>query len=86
MSDFEISVDGSEIPVEPGQSLAAAMTAADITTFRRTRVASRPRGMFCGIGVCFECLVTVNGVPNVRACLEPAWPGDRVSTGEVTDV
>jgi len=86
MSDFDISVDGREIPVEMGQSLAAAMTAAGITTFRRTRVASRPRGMFCGIGVCFDCLVTVNGAADVRACLEQAWPGDVVSTEEPTDV
>jgi aerobic-type carbon monoxide dehydrogenase small subunit (CoxS/CutS family) len=36
--------------------------------------------VFCGIGVCFDCLVTVNGVPNQRACLVPARPGDEITT------
>ena len=48
--------------------------------WRTTRLGSRPRGAFCGIGVCFDCLVTVNGRPNVRACLEAARPGDVVTT------
>ncbi len=40
--------------------------------------------MFCGIGVCFDCLVTVNGRPNQRACLVPARPGDDIRTQEGT--
>jgi aerobic-type carbon monoxide dehydrogenase small subunit (CoxS/CutS family) len=38
--------------------------------------------VFCGIGVCFDCLATVNGVPNQRACLVEARPGDEVVTQE----
>jgi hypothetical protein len=40
--------------------------------------------VFCGIGVCFDCLVTVNGQPSVRACLAEARPGDRVETQQGT--
>jgi aerobic-type carbon monoxide dehydrogenase small subunit (CoxS/CutS family) len=38
--------------------------------------------MNCGIGVCFDCLVTVNGMPGVRACLADARPGDVICTEE----
>jgi aerobic-type carbon monoxide dehydrogenase small subunit (CoxS/CutS family) len=39
-----------------------------------------PRGLFCGIGVCFDCLVTIDGTPNQRACLVPAHPDMVVTT------
>jgi D-hydroxyproline dehydrogenase subunit alpha len=71
--------DGAEIPFVPGQSIAAALLAADVRVTRITR-GSRPRGLFCGIGVCFDCLLTVNGQPNVRSCLQPARAGDLVQT------
>jgi predicted molibdopterin-dependent oxidoreductase YjgC len=79
---FAVSVDGREIPALPGQSVAAALWQAGISSWRRTRGDGRPRGVFCGIGVCFDCLVTVNGRPNQRACLVPAQPGDVVRTQE----
>ncbi|MFF5246915.1 (2Fe-2S)-binding protein [Streptosporangium sp. NPDC000095] len=79
--EFEISVDGVPVPVIPGQSLGAAMHGAGIRSWRTTRFAGRARGLFCGIGVCFDCLVTVNGTPSLRACLTEALPGDRVTTG-----
>ncbi len=77
---FTIELDGVTIGVEPGQSVAAALIAAGIRSWRRTRVDDRPRGVFCGIGVCFDCLATINGVPNQRACLVEARPGDVVTT------
>ncbi|MFI6603060.1 (2Fe-2S)-binding protein [Nonomuraea sp. NPDC050536] len=77
---FEISVDGRTVSVEPGQSVGAAMHAAGIRSWRTTRFGARPRGLFCGIGVCFDCLVTVNGAREQRACLLEAQPGDEVST------
>ena len=46
-----------------------------------TRHHGRPRGLFCGIGICFDCLITVDGVPNQRACLVPVRPGMRLETG-----
>ncbi|MEV0587717.1 (2Fe-2S)-binding protein [Nonomuraea sp. NPDC050310] len=77
---FEITVDGRPVPVRPGQSIGAALHAAGIRSWRRTRFGARPRGLFCGIGVCFDCLLSVNGAPEQRACLVEARPGDSVST------
>ncbi|MDP9844666.1 (2Fe-2S)-binding protein [Streptosporangium lutulentum] len=79
--EFEISVDGVPVPVVPGQTVGAAMHGAGIRSWRVTRFGGRPRGLFCGIGVCFDCLVTVNGAPSLRACLTEARPGDLVTTG-----
>ncbi len=83
MSD-SFDFDGRPIPFEPGQSVGAALTAAGVRSWRTTRLAGRPRGLFCGIGVCFDCLVTVDGRPNERACLLPATPGAAVTTQEGT--
>jgi hypothetical protein len=83
---FEISVDGDPVLCTAGQSLAAAMIAAGRTSWRSTRLAHAERGLFCGIGVCFDCLVTVNGMRSVRACLSAALPGDVVVTDVGSDV
>ncbi|MEE1801175.1 MULTISPECIES: (2Fe-2S)-binding protein [unclassified Streptomyces] len=74
--------DGGPVDAEPGQSVGAALIAAGHRSWRRTRNTGAPRGVFCGIGVCFDCLVTVNGRPGLRACLVEAAPGDRVTTQE----
>lgn len=78
---FEITVDGRPVQALPGQSIGAALHAAGVRSWRRTRFGGRPRGLFCGIGVCFDCLISVNGAPERRACLLEARPGDAVSTG-----
>ena len=70
-----LSFEGREVPVRPGQTVAAALWEAGIRSWRTTRVAGRPRGLFCGIGACFDCLVTIDGTPNRRACLVPAHSG-----------
>ncbi|MGW2022178.1 (2Fe-2S)-binding protein [Streptomyces decoyicus] len=79
---FEIRLDGRPLPALPGQSIAAALWAAGVLSWRTTRRDGRPRGAFCGIGSCFDCLATVNGRPNQRACLVPARPGDAITTQE----
>jgi 2Fe-2S iron-sulfur cluster binding domain len=76
--------DGHPVGALPGQSLGAALLAAGYRSWRTTRVAGRPRGLFCGIGVCFDCLISVNGRPNERACMRPAEAGDVVTTQEGT--
>lgn len=63
------TVDGRALTAEPGQTLAAALLAAG----------DRPRYL-CGIGACFDCAVTVNGVPAQRACLLVPCDGDEVTT------
>lgn len=81
---FTVTLDGREITALPGQTVAAALWAAGVTSWRATRGARRPRGVFCGIGVCFDCLVTVNDRPNQRACLVPVRAGDTIRTQEGT--
>ena len=81
---FTIELDGEPIEVEPGQSVAAALIAAGHRSWRRTRIGDRPRGVFCGIGVCFDCLATINGTANQRACVVEAAPGDVVTTQQGT--
>jgi predicted molibdopterin-dependent oxidoreductase YjgC len=75
---FTFRFRGAEVRAHPGETIGAALLAAGIRDLRSTRVEGRPRGLFCGIGSCFDCLVTVNGVRSQRACLTPANPGDRV--------
>jgi predicted molibdopterin-dependent oxidoreductase YjgC len=75
-----VTVDGAPWCVPAGASIAAAFTGHDTPGWRRTRRRAEPRGLSCGIGVCFDCLVTVNGVPGVRACLAEARDGDVITT------
>lgn len=77
---FVLHVDDREIEALPGLTVAAALLRAEVASWRHTRVTGEPRGVFCGIGVCFDCLVTVNDRPNQRACITPARPGDVVRT------
>lgn len=79
-----VTFDGAAIPFVSGQTVGAALLAQGIRSWRRTRHAHRPRGLFCGIGVCFDCLVTVDGIPNQRACLVLARDDMIVSTQEGT--
>ena len=80
MTRIRITVDGRGIDVEPGTTLAAAMMNSGVTAFRES-VTGEPRGPLCGMGVCFECRVTVNGVPHQRSCLLACEDGMTVETG-----
>jgi hypothetical protein len=84
MTDPTFTFDGRPTDFRPGQSVGAALTAAGVRSWRSSRVQGRPRGLFCGIGVCFDCLVMVDGQPNERACLVQARPGMTVETQEGT--
>ncbi|MFK3980808.1 (2Fe-2S)-binding protein [Micromonospora sp. NPDC050397] len=77
---FVITVDGARLTARPGQTIAAVLLAAGQRATRRTRIGGRPRGVFCGIGMCFDCLVVCNGEPGVRACLRPVAPDDVIET------
>ncbi|MDX3232993.1 (2Fe-2S)-binding protein [Streptomyces sp. ME19-01-6] len=76
-----LSFDGRTIHARPGQSVGAALVAAGVVAWRATRGEGRPRGLFCGIGVCYDCLITVDGRPDQRACLVPAADGMRLESG-----
>ncbi|MEM9476798.1 MAG: FAD-dependent oxidoreductase [Pseudomonadota bacterium] len=79
MTETRITFDGQPIAVRTGQTIAAALTDAGLRAFRKT-AGDHPRGIFCGMGVCQDCLVTVNGVPNQRACMTKARAGQAVET------
>ena len=76
----EILVNGARQRVPADLTLAAALINGGTTTFRRS-VSGEPRAPLCGMGICFECRVTVDGVPHRRACLEPVRAGMIVETG-----
>jgi predicted molibdopterin-dependent oxidoreductase YjgC len=75
-----ITVDGVPLSAYEGETIAGALLASGRRAWRHTRH-GQPRGLYCGIGLCFDCLVTVNGTPNLRACLTPVTAGMVVETG-----
>ncbi|WP_105565654.1 (2Fe-2S)-binding protein [Microbacterium halophytorum] len=77
-----LAFDGERVPFRAGQSIGAALMAHGISSWRTTRREAAPRGLFCGIGVCFDCLVTVDGERDQRACLVPAREDQDVRTGD----
>jgi aerobic-type carbon monoxide dehydrogenase small subunit (CoxS/CutS family) len=72
--------NGQEVLAHAGETVAAALLAAGQRTLRLTTRRGEPRGVFCGMGICFDCLVRVDGRPNVRACQTPVADGMRVET------
>ena len=78
--NIEFTFDGESINAITGQSVAAALLAANQRALRKTRFDNNERGVFCGIGVCFDCLVVIDGITNQRACLIEARPGMKVQT------
>lgn len=78
--DISIYVDGKPIPAISGEPIAAALLASGIRFFRETAKKGYPRGIFCGIGRCTDCVMTVDGQPNVRTCVTPAKENMRVTT------
>lgn len=79
-----ILVDGEPVAAFAGESVATVLLALGQLTFRHTEH-GEPRGLFCGMGVCFDCLVTVDGVENVRACLTPVSDGMVIATDRRTE-
>jgi NADPH-dependent 2,4-dienoyl-CoA reductase/sulfur reductase-like enzyme len=71
--------DGQTIKALEGETIAAALSAVGITTFRHTP-SGAPRGAFCGMGACYDCVVTVDDRIRQRACMTPAVDGMTVSS------
>ncbi len=67
--------NGMPVKAHEGDSVAAALLASQHKVFRRTPKLKRERGPLCMMGVCFECLVTIDGVSNIQACLTSVKPG-----------
>jgi sarcosine oxidase subunit alpha len=68
------------VKAQDGDSVAAALLAAGIAACRATAVSGSPRAPYCMMGVCFDCLVTIDGVANRQACLVRVREGMRVET------
>jgi predicted molibdopterin-dependent oxidoreductase YjgC len=75
-----LTFDGEELRALEGQTVPAALLAAGRRVWRYTSRRGEPRGLFCGMGVCFDCLVRIDGRPNVRACQAAVAEGMRVET------
>lgn len=76
----EIVVDGFPVLAFEGESVAAALLAAGRRALRITARQGEPRGIYCGIGVCFDCVMTIDGRPNVRTCQTAVRAGMRIES------
>lgn len=64
-----IVVNGRACSAFQGETVHAALLAAGYRVLRNTTKTGQPRGIFCGMGICYDCLVTIDGIPNQRACM-----------------
>jgi predicted molibdopterin-dependent oxidoreductase YjgC len=76
-----LTIDGQIVQSHTGETVAAVLLLSGRRGFRHTKGNHAPRSLFCGMGICFDCLVTIDGVPNTRACLTPVAEGMVVETG-----
>lgn len=74
-----IVVDSRDIEVDATANVATALLGTGITTVRHSVVGNQPRAPYCLMGICFECLVTIDGVQNRQACMVPVRDGMTVS-------
>lgn len=76
--DLTIHCDGTAVPARTGDSIAAALLAHGIHVTRETGLSGTPRGPYCMMGACFDCLAVVDGTPGVQTCLMPVRDGMRI--------
>jgi sarcosine oxidase subunit alpha len=79
---IHIRVNGQSFPAAPGETVLAALTAAGFKVLKKSNVRGEPRGPFCGMGICYECLVTINGVPKQRSCMTEVAENMEISIHE----
>jgi sarcosine oxidase subunit alpha len=72
--------DGTTVEAHPGDTIGSALAASGVEIFSRSLKYHRPRGLLCVSGKCANCLMNVNGVPNVRVCVQPVRDHDRVKS------
>ncbi|MBL8835673.1 MAG: (2Fe-2S)-binding protein [Alphaproteobacteria bacterium] len=73
-----ITVDGQPVGAREGDSVAAALLAAGVVAMRSTPVSQSKRGPYCMMGVCFDCLMIIDGVPSRQACMVSVRDGMRI--------
>lgn len=76
-----ILIDGIACEAREGDSVAAAMLSSGHSVTRMSALSGAPRAPYCLMGVCFECLVTIDGIGNRQACMTEVRPGMQVETG-----
>lgn len=81
-SQVEFTLDGKTMTGYEGEPIAAALRAAGVMTHRHTAKLGKPRGIFCAIGRCTDCVMVVDGKSNVRTCVTPLRAGMKVQTQE----
>ena len=74
-AELRITIDGESLVAFEGETVAAALIAAGRRILRYSVKRNEPRSIYCGIGVCQECRMTINGVINTRACMTPVQDG-----------
>ena len=74
------TLDGRELKGYEGEPIAAALKAEGVMVHRYTKKQHKPRGIFCAIGRCTDCVMVVDGKPNVRTCVTPLKEGMRIET------
>jgi sarcosine oxidase subunit alpha len=77
-AQIEVFIEGRKFIVREGDTVAAALLSSGIDARRSTAVSGAPRLPYCMMGVCFDCLVTVDGVGNRQGCLVPVASGMRI--------
>jgi predicted molibdopterin-dependent oxidoreductase YjgC len=77
---FEIEVDGKLVPAYAGETIASVLLAAGMRAFHQNLPDKAPSRLYCGMGVCMQCLVTVDGTHSCQACKTLARPGMKVET------
>ena len=75
-----VTIDGRSARVRAGDTVAAALLSAGVLASRAADVSGAPRAPYCMMGVCFECLVAIDGVGNRQGCLVPVAAGMRIET------
>ena len=75
-----ITVDNKQIDAYEGEPIAAALHAAGVKVFRTTRKFGEPRGVFCYRGRCTDCIMKVDGKPNVRTCITMVKEGMNIES------
>jgi len=75
-----VKIDGRPFVAREGDSVAAALMAAGVVQSRVSAVSASPRSAYCLMGVCFECLVAIDGVGNRQGCLIEVREGMRIET------
>ena len=66
--NLEVTINGKKVQAFEGELVSTVLMEEGLSVFHRKEKTDRPSGLYCGMGVCYECLVRVDGVDNVRAC------------------